>query len=243
MANANHICVFDFETGGLPVKKAIGWAEPIQVGAVMLEPKKLKVVGHFESLMQPLRPDDLHPKALEVNHLTKEQVIAAPHPKMVWADFVRWKKQYQKKDTVYNHPVPAGYNILSFDMHIVDKLCKQWGPTSKDKENDVENQAVFSQLYSIDLMHDVWRLMEGSECLTEFSNSGKHDIKLTTLAKWMGLEFTDAHTALGDVYVTAAIIVRLLKMNRSLVGDGKAGRVKFHNAFGGITAKQYLESL
>ncbi len=241
--NSNHICVFDFETGGLPVKKEKDWAEPIQIGAVMIEPKNLRIVSQFESLIQPLRPDNLHPKALEVNNLTKEQVKKGPHPQVLWADFIRWKKQFQKTDSVYNRPIPAGYNIITFDMPIVDRLCKQWGPTTKDKENDIEFQGVFNQIYSIDLMHDVWRLMEGSECLTEFSSSGKHDLKLTTLAKWMGLEFTDAHTALGDVYVTAAIIVRLLKMNRSLVGDGKAGRVKFHNAFGGITAKQYLENL
>lgn len=243
MANANHICVFDFETGGLPVKKEKDWAEPIQLGAVMIEPKSLRMVSEFESLIQPLRPDNLHPKALEVNHLTKEQVMKGPHPQVLWADFIRWKKQFQKTDSVYNRPIAAGYNIITFDMPIVDRLCKQWGPTTKDKENDIEFQGVFNQIYSIDLMHNIWQLAEGSDFLQEFSSTGKNDIKLTTICSWMGLKFNDAHTALGDVKASAAVIIRLLKMNRSLVGDGKAGRVKFYNAFNGMTAQEYLNSL
>lgn len=241
MANNNHICVFDFETGGLAVKRAENWDEPLQIGAVMIDPNKLKVVDSFESLMQPLRPELVNAKALEVNGLTLEQVKAAPHPKIVWGDFTRWVKQYQKKDSPFNYPIPAGYNIDGFDMAIVQKLCEQWGPVNVDKNNDIKVQAVFHTMYKIDLMNDIWNLMENSNCLGPFSSTGRHDLKLTTLANWFGIKFDDAHTALGDVYVTAAIIVRLLKLFRSLVGDGQNGRAKFYNAFGGITAKEYLQ--
>ena len=25
-------------------------------------------------------------------------------------------------------PIPAGFNILGYDMHIVNRLCKEYGP-------------------------------------------------------------------------------------------------------------------
>lgn len=242
--NNNYICVFDFETGGINVKRGPDnkEAEPLQIGALILDPRRLTIVDEYESLMAPLRPDLVNPVALEVNHLTLDQVKAARHPRIVWKEFVRWVKQYQKKASPWDYPIAAGYNIRTFDSHIVQNLCVDYGPASDNKDTGEKEQDVFHRLYSIDLMDYVWLLMENSNCLTPFTEKQtKHDIKLTTIAKWMGIAFNDAHTALGDVRVTAAIIARLLRLNRSLLGDGiDSGRTKFHNAFGGQTAKEYL---
>ncbi len=242
--NNNHICVFDFETGGVNVQRGASKdeAEPLQIGALILDPRKLTIVDEYESLMCPLRPDKVHPRALEVNHLTLEQVKAARHPKVVWQEFTRWVKQYQKKESFYEYPIPAGYNIRNFDSYIIKNLCDDYGPSTVNKENGLSEQSLFHRLYSIDLMDYVWILMENSNCLTPFTDQqSKHDIKLTTIARWMGIDFNDAHTALGDVRVTAAIIARLLKLNRSLLGNGiDTGRTTFHNSFNGATAKQYL---
>lgn len=244
MANSNHICVYDFETGGTKVQK-VGdnpVAEPLQIGALMLHPHTLRVVDTFEAIIKPLRPELVEEDALKVNNLTMEQVMEGVHPKIIWKDFVSWVKQYQTKDTPFNYPIPAGYNIDTFDKYIVDNLCEDYGPTSVDKFNGVKQQAVFHRLYKFDLMMEIWQLMENTMCLADYSESGRHDIKLTTLARYFDINFSDAHTALGDVYVTAAIIVRILKLKRSLIGNGFNGKTKFNKAFGGITAKEYLES-
>lgn len=241
--NNNHIIVFDFETGGTNTQESKGKppCEILQIGAVALHPTKLTVLDKFESLLKPLRPELVEDGALKVNGLTREQIENAPNQKIVWQDFTRWVKQFQKNNSSFSFPIAAGYNIRNFDMPLVRNMCKLYGPMVFDKFAGVEHQAIFSSMYSIDLIDTMWMLMENSECLAAHSETGKHNLKLTTVAKFMGLNFSDAHTALGDVYVCAAIISKILKLNRSLLGDGENGRVKFQNAFGGKTARDYFK--
>ena len=72
------------------------------------------------------------------------------------------------------------------------------------------------------------------------NNEEVKSLKLTSICEWMGFskeEIENAHDALQDVKNTAKIIVRLLRMQRSLTSAGEHGqpRLKMKNAFGHST--------
>lgn len=197
--NYSNIMVLDFETGG----KNPHTCEPIQLAAVILEPIKLEIVDEFQSMMRALKPDELEEKALEVNKKTKEEIAAAPHPKQVWLDFCNFAKKYTKKN--FYAPILAGYNILSFDKVILDRLAKEYGGWN-EKENKNE---VYNSFAIIDLMQHIWLLTENSKVLP--------NIKLSpTLLDHVGLYSDDAHDALVDVKNTSKLLVRLIKYFRKL---------------------------
>ena len=70
------------------------------------------------------------------------------------------------------------------------------------------------------------------------NNDSIKSLKLTSVCEWMGFateEIENAHDALQDVLNTAKIVVRLLRMQRSLTATSpETGqpRLKMKNAFG-----------
>ena len=213
------IIVFDFETGGRnPLK-----CQPTQIAAIALEGRNFKLKGTFNSEMRPILDDKkaieagvdpVEDEALKITHKTREKLAKAPLPKGVWKKFGTFVNKYNWKGTPFFAPIPAGFNIIGFDMKIVDRLCKQYGPWDDKKQT----QKLFHQIYKIDVMDDVWLWTEG--------DPNVKSISMDSLRERMGLSSENAHDALQDVKDTANIFIKLQKSRRAVYRN-----MKFEKAF------------
>ena len=213
------IIVFDFETGGRnPLK-----CQPTQIAAIALDGRNFRLKGEFNSMMRPIIDDDeaikagvdpIEEGALKVTGQTRPQLAKAPLPKGVWKKFCTWVNKYNWKGTTYFAPIPAGFNILGYDMKIVDRLCKEYGPWDEKRQS----QKLFHQIYKIDVMDDVWLWTEGDPAVKSIS--------MDSLRERMGLSSENAHDALQDVKDTANIFIKLQKSRRAVYRN-----MKFEKAF------------
>ena len=213
------IIMFDFETGGRnPLK-----CQPTQIAAIALDGRNFKVKGKFNSEMRPILDDNkaieagvdpVEDEALNITHKTREGLAKAPLPKGVWKKFCTFVNKYNWKGTPFFAPIPAGYNIIGFDMKIVDRLCKQYGPWDEKRQT----QKLFHQIYKIDVMDDVWLWTEGDPNV-------KH-INMDSLRERMGLSSDNAHDALQVVKDTANIFIKLQKSRSAVYRN-----MKFEKAF------------
>ena len=214
------IIVFDFETGGRnPLR-----CQPTQIAAIALDGRNFRLKGEFNSMMRPILDDDkalkagvapIEEGALKVTGQTRSQLAKAPLPKGVWKKFVTFVNKYNWKGTPYFAPIPAGFNILGYDMKIVDRLCKEYGPYDDKRES----QKLFHQIYKIDVMDDVWLWTEGDPDVKSIS--------MDSLRERMGLSSENSHDALQDVKDTANIFIKLQRSRRAVYRN-----MKFEKAFG-----------
>ena len=213
------IIMFDFETGGRnPLK-----CQPTQIAAIALDGRNFKLKGQFNSEMRPILDDKkavkagldpVEDEALRITHKTREGLAKAPLPKGVWKKFITFVNKYNWKGTPYFAPIPAGFNIIGYDMKIVDRLCKEYGPWDDKREC----QKLFHQIYKIDVMDDVWLWTEGDPDVKSIS--------MDSLRERMGLSSENAHDALQDVKDTANIFIKLQKSRRAVYRN-----MKFEKAF------------
>lgn len=213
------IIVFDFETGGRnPLR-----CQPTQIAAIALDGRNFRLKGEFNSMMRPILDDDkalkagvdpIEEGALKVTGQTRSQLAKAPLPKGVWKKFVTFVNKYNWKGTPYFAPIPAGFNILGYDMKIVDRLCKEYGPYDDKRES----QKLFHQIYKIDVMDDVWLWTEGDPDVKSIS--------MDSLRERMGLSSENSHDALQDVKDTANIFIKLQRSRRAVYRN-----MKFEKAF------------
>lgn len=213
------IIVFDFETGGRnPLK-----CQPTQIGAIALDGRNFKKKGEFNSMMRPIIDDDkaiaagvdpLEDEALKVTGQTRAALAKAPLPKGVWKKFCAFVDKYNWKGTPYFAPIPCGFNIIGYDLPIVDRLCEQYGPWDDKKQK----QKLFSQLFIYDVMQDVKLWTEGDPNIKSIS--------MDSLREIMGLSSENAHDALQDVKDTANIFIKLQKSRRAVYRN-----MKFEKAF------------
>lgn len=213
------IIMFDFETGGRnPLR-----CQPTQIAAIALDGRNFRLKGEFNSMMRPILDDDkaiaagvdpIEEGALKVTGQTRAQLAKAPLPKGVWKKFCTFVNKYNWKGTPYFAPIPAGFNILGYDMKIVDRLCKEYGPFDDKRQC----QKLFHQIYKIDVMDDVWLWTEGDPAVKSIS--------MDSLRERMGLSSENAHDALQDVKDTANIFIKLQKSRRAVYRN-----MKFEKAF------------
>jgi len=213
------IIVFDFETGGRNPHKC----QPTQIAAIALDGRNFKPKGTFNSLMRPILDDEkaialgvdpVEDEALKVTRKTREELAKAPLPKTVWKKFVNFVEKYNWKGTSFFAPIPCGFNIIGYDMHIVNRLCKEYGPWDENRQQ----QKLFHQIYKIDVMDDVWLWTEGDPEVKSIS--------MDSLRERMGLSSENAHDALQDVKDTANIFIKLQKSRRAVYRN-----MKFEKAF------------
>jgi len=213
------IIVFDFETGGRNPMRC----QPTQIAAIALDGRNFKLKGEFNSMMRPIIDDDeaiaagvdpIEEGALKVTGQTRSKLARAPLPKGVWKKFCAFVNKYNWKGTPYFAPIPAGFNILGYDMHIVNRLCREYGPWDDKRQQ----QKLFHQIYKIDVMDDVWLWTEG--------DPNVKSISMDSLRERMGLSSENAHDALQDVKDTANIFIKLQKSRRAVYRN-----MKFEKAF------------
>lgn len=174
----------------------------------------LKPGGIFNSKIQPVFDDEkavslgldpVEDEALAINNLTREELAEAPPTKVVWDNFVTWVKKYNYRNSVYTAPIPCGYNIVNFDMPIINRLANQYGPVDKDGR-----QTVFSQVYKIDFMDIFFYHTE--------HNRNVQKRKLGDIMDFMGYpkgQKTGLHNAVDDVRHTANLLIKHLRHTRA----------------------------
>jgi DNA polymerase III epsilon subunit-like protein len=138
----------------------------------------------------------------------------APLLKSVWTKFTKFVDQYNWKGEPFFNPIPVGYNIVGFDLIIINRLCKEFGPWDKTKDN----AKLFSKIYKVDLMDNVFMWTEGDPSVKSIS--------MDSLREKMGLSLENAHDALQDVKDTANIFIKLLKTHRAVYQN-----IEFDKAF------------
>ena len=203
------IIVFDFETGSRNPRKT----QPTQLAALALDGRSFKLKGTFNSEMKPILDDEkaielgfdpIEDGALKITNKTREQLAEAPDPKVVWKKFVKFVEKYNWKGTQWFAPIPAGFNIIGFDMIIIDRMCKAFGPWDADRQS----QKLFHKIFKIDMMDNIFMWTEADPSVKSIS--------MDSLRDRMGLSKDNAHDALQDVKDTANIMIKFMKTHRAV---------------------------
>ena len=201
--------IFDFETGSRNPRKT----QPTQIAALALDGRNFKLKGTFNSEIRPVMDDEkaiemgfdpLEDEALRITGKNREDLAKAPLPKTVWKKFCDFVNQYNWKGTQFFAPIPAGFNIIGFDMIIVDRLCKAYGPYDKERQQ----QKLFNKIYKVDMMDNMFMWTEGDPSIKSIS--------MDSLRDRMGLSKENAHDALQDVKDTANIMIKFMKTHRAV---------------------------
>lgn len=227
MINYNKICVFDFETDGIDPSVC----SPVQMAAVMIDPINLSIIpdSEFNIFFKPEVLEnnenysyttdilDFHAK---VKSCSAEDVLKAwykyPKQQHSWNMFTEYLQKYHtrsSKKSQFSAPIAAGYNIYRFDLHIVDRLSKKYNNTNKENRSDL-----FYPRDVVDLMNLVFYWFEHNNDIKSYT--------LDTVRDYFGISKDNAHDALKDVKDTAEILIRFLKLHRSL-----ANKIKFKDSF------------
>jgi DNA polymerase III epsilon subunit-like protein len=117
------------------------------------------------------------------------------------------------KKSQFSAPIAAGYNINRFDLHIIERLSNKYGNVNKEQRTDL-----FYPRDIVDAMNLVFYWFEHNNDLKNYT--------LDSLRDYLGISKDGAHDALKDVKDTAEIIIRFLKLHRTL-----GQKVKFKNSF------------
>lgn len=208
--NKNYICVFDTETGGkFPHKSQV-----LSLSCLMIDPKRLQIIkgSEFTSYIKPvldpaecekLGLEPIQEEALKVNNIKLDEIKDAPAMEEVWKRFCNHLSNYTTGTGDWGKPIPCGYNITSFDLPIINRLCKQYGNWNKDRE--VGN--VFHPRDILDLMNIIW--------LNHEDDGSTFSISLDNTRKFFNLTSEGAHTSDADCLHTAAILIKWLNWYRS----------------------------
>ncbi len=161
----------------------------------------------------------LEEKALEITRKTRKGLAKAPLPKGVWKKFAQFCDKYNFKKTSYWAPIAAGYNINGYDMPIVERMCQQYGPLDEKKNC----QKIFNPIFTIDVMQHIYCWFENNQDVKGYSMDYMRD--------YFGMSKDNAHDALQDVKDTANLMIKFLKLQRSLLK-----KVTFEKSFakGGV---------
>lgn len=228
MPNFQKLCVFDLETDGPDPETC----SPIQIAAVIVDPIKLEIVKNsdFNCSLKPelleKKPDhayedsdilDFHAK---VRGTSKEQVLASwrefQSQEQGWKMFVSYLDMYHTRSdrkSLFSAPIACGYNINRFDLKIVERLSKKYRNVDKEGKSNL-----FYPRDIVDVMNYMFIWFENSDELKNY--------KLDNIRDYLGIDKEGAHDALKDVYDTANILIRFMKLHRNL-----SHKVKFKNSF------------
>jgi len=177
--NSNeYYCFIDLETTGSDYANDY----PIQIGAILVEIKSLKVLKRFSSLINIPKGIIISEKAKEIHGLKKEDLKNAPKPKNVLKDF------FNKFGTDYAF---AGWNVC-FDVSFFRKICIENGFNNQYKEINFHHLDVQSIAKYLKIKGNI----EG-------------EISLSNLCKIYNLKRLKNHDALEDAKLSFKVLRRL----------------------------------
>jgi len=227
MINYNKICVFDFETDGCNPSIC----SPVQIAAVMIDPIKLEIIpnSEFNANFKPevLENDDTYHYETDildfharVKGCSKDDVFKEwmkyPKQENSWKMFVSYLDKYHSrtsKKSQFSAPIAAGYNIYRFDLPIIDRLSNKHGNTNKEGKT-----SLFYPRDVADVINLVFYWFEHNSDLKSYT--------LDNIRDYFGIDKEGAHDAIKDVRDTAEILIRFLKLHRSM-----SHKIKFKDSF------------
>jgi DNA polymerase III epsilon subunit-like protein len=227
MINYNKICVFDFETDGSNPEVC----SPVQIAAVMVDPIKLEIIpnSEFNTNFKPevleqnneyIYETDILDFHAKVRGCAKDKILDEwkkyPKQELSWKMFVSYLDKYHtraSKKSQFSAPIAAGYNIYRFDLPIINRLSVKHGNTNKENKSDI-----FFPRDVVDVMNLVFYWFEHNNDLKSYT--------LDNIRDYLGIDKEGAHDAIKDVKDTADILIRFLKLHRSL-----SNKIKFKDSF------------
>lgn len=231
----NTICVFDFETDGSDPNVC----SPVQLSAIMIDAQRLEIIkdSEFNAFLKPERIEqskaevevsiyddsDILEWHGKIKGIDKSQVLENwknyPDQRHTWQQFLGYLDNYHLKNrktkSQFSAPIACGYNIVRFDMKIINRLSHKYGNVNKEN-----NTNIFHPRDQIDLMNVSWLWFENI--------SDIKSLALDNLREYLGIDKTNAHDALKDVKDCAEMLIRFLRLHRSL-----SSKIKFRNSFAG----------
>lgn len=224
----NKICIFDFETDGIDTDTC----SPVQIAAIIVDPYNLSIVkdSAFNIHVKPEKLEndpeytyqdsdilDFHAK---VRACSKEDILKswqnAMSQQQAWSMFSQYLEIYhlnRSKKSMFSAPVASGYNILRFDMKIVERFSRKFGYV-----NSENGSSLFYPRDTLDMMNLLFYWFE--------SNSDIKNLTLDNIRDYMGISKAGAHDALKDVNDCAELLIRFLKLHRNL-----SKKIKFRDSF------------
>jgi len=230
--NNNNICVFDFETDGSNPKIC----SPVQLSALIVDMSRLEIVKNSEFNVF-LKPERLEVEAKllnmslysdsdilewhgKVKGIEKAEVFDAwtkyPDQKHSWNQFISYLDNYHSrssKKSQFSAPIASGYNIIKFDLPIVNRLSNKYGHVNKELQTNI-----FHPRDQIDIMQLAWLWLQNS--------SDVKSLALDNLRTYMGIDKTNAHDAMKDVEDCAELLIRFLRLHKNL-----STKVQFKGSF------------
>jgi len=212
MINDRPLLCFDLETTGINPRTC----GITQIAAVVIHPRRLEIIGEFNRDNIKWHDDDeVSDEAFKVTGKDKQFIIDNGYdPKQAWIDFTNFVYQFNPKRSAWGAPIPCGYNIVGYDLPLVEKYCQKYGPL--DPKN--QKACLMSGYMSFDVLQHLFFWFE--------SNANLPNMKLDTLRDYFGMDKEGAHNALVDVTQTAQIAIKLLRLYRDL-----SKKIKFEGAF------------
>jgi len=209
-----YIISLDLETSSLDTKNC----EILEIGAIAINPINFTIADKFSSLVKPDKMDEISQSALDVNRISKDELESAPVSKVVFDMFGEWitKFNYSNNNNIFSAPICAGWNIVNFDMPILDRYLKKYNFW----DNKRNQRKLLSPLIIMDVMHYMW-------WLTRINDDIK-SISMGNMLKYMGINKEligdKAHRALWDAEQTANVIIKILKLGRFLTEKKEDGK-------------------
>lgn len=181
----------DCETAGLDPKK-----NPIIQISGIIEIDD-QIVKEFDFKLRPLPTDTIDPKALEVNHITAEQLTDPERLEPIEAYkklksiFLTYIDRYNKEDKLYL----MGQNV-GFDYGFIQELWKRQGD---------DYLGSFIHYHKIDLI----ALTATLRLSGKLTKEKLPNMKLETLCRYFGLG-EQKHDSLDDIRKTRDIFLRMV---------------------------------
>lgn len=228
MANKQKICVFDLETDGVDPEKC----DPVQIAALMIDPVSLEIIpdSEFNINCKPAKLEkdkdycyedsDVLEFHAKVTGSSKDKVLASwreyPKQSASWKMFISYLDKYHTRSSRKNQfsaPIAAGYNINRFDLRILQRLSTKYKNVNKEG-----NMNIFYPRDVVDIMNILFYWFESNNELEKYT--------LDHFRDYVGISKEGAHDALKDVQDSAQILIRFLKLHRTL-----SEKIKFRNSF------------
>jgi len=183
------LCFMDLETTGLsPHKNGV-----IAIGGIIAEEyeKEIHFLDEFEIEVRPLTYDDVHPRALEANGYTEQEIYNFQPAKDGLRQMEAKLSQYVKKSNTKDKFHFVAYNAKFDEEFLRNWLKKLSVPNDYTKWFWTPSICTMS-MAGLYLRHD----------RAELKN-----FKLSTVAQHLGIEHSsdDLHTALEDCRLNAKI--------------------------------------
>ncbi len=199
-AISNHYIVFDTET----ISRSPWTTEICELSAFCVDCHTLQKKDIvFNQLVQPSDYSLVEPEAMKVNKISIEELKEKGVPQEIaFKEFIKYCRQYQKTDKVWDCLIPVTYNGTNFDNIIMNRMCFKYNYLQDGRPR------LFHPTHEFDLFAILRLWYHNSDELPSY--------KLTDVVDYMGLSSDNAHRALTDCENTYLIFRRLMEFQRRL---------------------------